>query len=277
MLILDFDGTVTDAEIEGAPFRSGYLEDISTLTDLRLDFVLELAEKFEAEIRADPDNHGWVYDGKIVAPATVDPYLRIMPVARRIFDKAGVFASDADRSRLLDGILYKYNYTKTEIAFREGAYELLCSLVDTPSWVVTNSHTEPVQNKIRALDDDRCSLDWWIPRVKGRAKKYVVDNEFEGIAESIRLPGLSRPVLLRRPAYVQTIESLLAESGETWDNLWVFGDIFELDLAVPLAKGAQVGLVVNDFTPPYERAFVFDHPRGHVVESLSQVASLVGK
>ena len=56
---------------------------------------------------------GWVFGGQIVAPASVDPYLRIMPVARRIFDACGVFSDLADRDRLLDDVLYKYNYAKS--------------------------------------------------------------------------------------------------------------------------------------------------------------------
>ena len=67
------------------------------------------AEGFEAEVAADPQAYGWLFHGHIVAPATVDPYLRIMPVARKIFDHYGAFQSEADRTRLLDGILYKYN------------------------------------------------------------------------------------------------------------------------------------------------------------------------
>lgn len=276
MLILDFDGTVTDAETEGAPFRDGYLEDLAILTDQPLERIRELAEGFEADVRADPDAHGWIYDGHIVAPAAVDPYLRIMPVARSIFDQVGAFANDADRSRLLDGILYKYNYTKTGIAFRDGAFELLSNLIGSESWIVTNSHTEPVQDKIRTLDIERGMLDWWVPRVRGRARKYMVDTEYDAIDEHLEVPGLTRPVLLRRPQYVETIADLLEESGETWDDLWVFGDIFELDLAVPLALGARVGLVVNEFTPAYERDFVAAHPRGHVIESLAQIGELVG-
>ena len=31
VLVLDFDGTMTDAEAEGRPFRDGYLEDLCTL------------------------------------------------------------------------------------------------------------------------------------------------------------------------------------------------------------------------------------------------------
>jgi hypothetical protein len=276
MLILDFDGTVTDAEKEGAPFRDGYLEDIAILAGRPIEEVRQLAERFEAEVRADPDNHGWIYDGAIVAPATVDPYLRIMPVARRIFDEVGVFADDGDRSRLLDGILYKYNYQKTNVAFREGAFELLSTLVGTPSYVVTNSHTEPVRNKIRSLDRERGMLDWWVPRVRGRARKYVVEPSYSHVDERLDLPGLSRPVLLRRPHYCSVIEELLEEEGHHWSDLLVVGDIFELDLALPLAKGASVALMVNDFTPAYERDYVEGHPRGQLIASLSEIAALVG-
>ena len=82
MLILDFDGTLTDAEQEGAPFRAGYLGDIAVLTGTSVEDVETMAQAFEAEVAADPDRYGWIYNGRIVAPASVDPYLRIMPVAR---------------------------------------------------------------------------------------------------------------------------------------------------------------------------------------------------
>lgn len=275
MLILDFDGTVTDAEAEGAPFREGYLEDLSILTGEPIAAVRIVAEEIEATVQADPNAHGWIYADRIVAPATVDPYLRVMPVARAVFDRFGVFPGADDRRRLLDGILYKYNYQKTNIAFRPGAYELLHGLVGTDSYVVTNSHTDPVQAKIRTLGDGGESLDWWLPRVRGSAQKYAVDDQFDAVDAEMELPGLSRPVLLRRRLYHDAVASLLAASGASWADLLVVGDIFELDLAMPLAMGARVGLVVNEFTPEYERAFVETHPRGTVLRSLQDVLPLV--
>lgn len=275
MLILDFDGTVTDAEAEGTPFREGYLEDLSILTGEPVDAVRVVAEEIEAVVQADPNAHGWIYDGHIVAPATVDPYLRVMPVARAVFDRFGVFPGADDRRRLLDGILYKYNYQKTNIAFRPGAYELLRALVGTDSYVVTNSHTDPVSAKIRSLGERGESLEWWLPRVRGSAKKYAVDDRFDGVDATLELPGLSRPVLLRRRLYHDVLAGLLADAGAGWADLLVVGDIFELDLALPLAMGARVGLVVNEFTPEYERAYVEAHPRGAVLRSLDQVLPLV--
>lgn len=274
MLVLDFDGTVTDAEAEGKPFRTGYLEDLAALTGRSLDEISSAAARIEADIQAAPDRYGWEYGGKIVAPAMVDPYLRIMPVARQLFDEYGVFRDPVDRTRLLDNILYKYNYQKTDIVFRPGAAELFAALRDRPVWVVTNSHTEPVRKKIRTLGP--CGeLDWLLDRVRGRAQKYVVDEDFDEVPSSMSLPGLARPVLLRRRRYYEVLAELLDREDRTFADLLVIGDIFELDLALPLVLGARVGLVVNPFTPRYERDFLQAHERGHILHSLSEVVSLL--
>jgi phosphoglycolate phosphatase-like HAD superfamily hydrolase len=269
LIVLDFDGTMTDAEQEGAPFRDGYLEDVAVLCGRPPEEVRALAARFEAEVARDPDAHGWLFHGHIVAPAIVDPYLRIMPVARKIFDACGAFASEADRTRLLDGILYKYNYQKTRIAFRQGAREALEALRGTSTYIVTNSHTEAVRHKVSQL-----GAEWLVERVHGRARKYEVDPTFDAVPERLELAGLSRPVLLRRRAYYEVLERLLAEAGASWSELLVVGDIFELDLSLPLALGARVGLVVNDFTPAYERAYVEAHPRGRLLTSLAQLPEL---
>ena len=279
LIVLDFDGTMTDAEAEGVPFREGYLEDVAALCGADVDEVRGLADGFEAHVRARVGEYGWIFGGRIVAPATVDPYLRIMPVARMVFDHYGRFRDPQDRDNMLDAILYKYNYPKTRTVFRPGARELLASLEGSATYVVTNSHTKPVQGKIRALGDDGaggCALDWLVERVHGRARKYHVDEDFDAVPASIELPGLSRPVLLRRRLYHEALSALLAAEGVGWPELTVVGDIFELDLCLPLAMGAQVILMAGPFTPGYERDYLNAHPRAAVVESLGEVKGLLG-
>jgi hypothetical protein len=51
----------------------------------------------------------------------------------------------------------------------------------------------------------------------------------------------------------------------------VVGDIFELDLAMPLAMGARIGLVTGPRTPPYEVDYVTAHPRGRVLATIGEV------
>ena len=279
LIVFDFDGTLTDAEEEGRPFRDGYLEDIAVLCDVSLDEVAALAVDAEAEVAANPQAHGWVFGGRIVAPATVDPYLRMMPVARMIFDHFGRFPQASDRDRLLDGILYKYNYPKTRTAFREGARELL---LRTPAetYVVTNSHTVPVQEKIQqlsAMGEDVDALSWLVPRVHGRAKKYVLDADFDAVPQELRVPNLERPILLRRRLYHEVLSALLETTGARWSDLTVVGDIFELDLALPLAMGATVGLVVNQHTPQYEIDYLDGHASGRTLRTLAEVGEWLAR
>ncbi|MGH9887329.1 MAG: HAD hydrolase-like protein, partial [bacterium] len=155
--------------------------------------------------------------------------------------------------------------------FRPGAAEALRGLRGTPTWIVTNSDTATVAEKLAALDRESPGVAWLTTRVRGHARKFDVDDGWAGAPESLAVPGLDRPVLLRRRHYHAILEAVLEEAGAGIADLIVIGDIFELDLAMPLALGARVGLVASSHTPAYERAFVAGHARGHVIEDLREV------
>jgi hypothetical protein len=215
--------------------------------------------------------------GRAVAPATVDPYLRMVPIANRILDRYEVLASPVDRGRLLGSILYKYNYAKTlgRPVFRPGAGGVLAELADKQTFVVTNSDTHAVASKIAALDREMPGVIALTSRVRGQARKFDIDDTWTGVDAEMQLRGLDRPVLLRRRMYHDILKAVLDDAGATFADLIVVGDIFELDLAMPLALGARVGLVVSSHTPAYERAFVGEHPRGRLIEHLSEIPSLL--
>ncbi|HUS31479.1 MAG TPA: hypothetical protein VMZ53_23400 [Kofleriaceae bacterium] len=272
-LVLDFDGTMTDAEAEGRPFRDGYLEDLALLTGASLLDVTKIADEVEDELAAAPASHAFLWMGRPVAPATVDPYLRMVPVAHRILDRYKAIPSHEDRGRLLGSVLYKYNYAKTlgHPVFRAGAGDMLRKLGGTPTWIVTNSDTHAVAGKVAALDREAPGVAWLTSRVRGFARKFDVDDAWTGAASELAIPGLDRAVLLRRRAYFEILADVVKEAGSTFDELVVVGDIFELDLALPLSLGARVGLVTSSRTPDYERAFVTAHPRAALIDDLSQI------
>lgn len=276
VLIFDFDGTMTNAEEEGKPYRHGYLEDLALICDLNLTTIIEWAAEFDEIVSENQDKFGWKFNGSIVAPASVDPYLRIMPTARLILERAQVLPDTNVRDRILDRILYKYNYTKTQTVFRPHAAELISKLDGSDefmTYVVTNSHTEPVQNKLRLLqkENPEAFIDWLVPKVYGSAKKYIIDQEAP-LPEFINIPNLNRKILLKRGHYHSVITQLLQIEGLGWSDVIVIGDIFELDLCLPLAMGAEVGLVLSEFTPEYERQYLETHPKGHTFASLEAVS-----
>jgi hypothetical protein len=274
VIVLDFDGTMTDAEAEGQPFRAGYLDDLCVLVGRAPGDreVLALADAVEAEIARAPGAHPFVWKGRAVAPATVDPYLRIVPVAHRILDHFGVLRDATDRGRLLGGVLYKHNYERTigHPVFRAGAAEVLRALASARAWIVTNSDTHAVAGKIAAVGGG-----WPTARVRGHARKFEIDDAWTEVATELAVPGLERPVLLRRRAYGEILRAIAGEADVAMADVVVVGDIFELDLALPLALGARVGLVASPHTPEYERAFVAAHPRGRIVEAIEEILALV--
>jgi hypothetical protein len=278
VLVLDFDGTMTDAEREGEPFIRGYLDDLATLAGARDDAprarLDAIAALIDAAMLAAPAEHGYPWNGRLVAPASVDPYLRMVPVANAILDEFGAFVAPVDRARLHQ-LLFRYNYDKTRArpCFRDGAFELLAGLAGTETFVVTNSDTEAVRDKIATLDGGRGALAWLVPRVHGYAQKFEVDDAWDGGPADLHLPGLERPVLTRRRRYHDRLRALVDGAGATWAELTVIGDIFELDLAMPMALGARVGLAANGRTPAYERDFVAGSARGRVIERLDEVAA----
>ncbi|MEZ4358967.1 MAG: hypothetical protein R3B48_02225 [Kofleriaceae bacterium] len=277
-LVLDFDGTMTDAEAEGGPFREGYLEDLCAMVGRRGDDeeIHAIAREVEQELAEAPEAHPFLWMGEAVAPATVDPYLRMVPIANRVFDRFGAVPSAQDRGRLFGTILYKYNYAKTlgRPVFREGAGACLKRLVDRAVYVVTNSDPHAVASKIATLDREHPGVGKLTGRVHGFARKFDLDPAWDGVAAELALPGLLRPVLLRRRHYYELLAKVLQDAGSSFAELTVVGDIFELDLALPLALGARVGLVRGPRTPRYELDFVAQHPRASVIEDLSTIEGL---
>jgi hypothetical protein len=275
LLVLDFDGTMTDAEAEGAPFRAGYLDDLCMLVGRPAGDpeIHAIADAVEAELAAAPASHPFLWMGRAVAPATVDPYLRMVPIAHRVLDRFEAIPSPLDRGRLLGGVLYKYNYGKTlgRPVFRANAGHALSQVADKPTWIVTNSDTHHVAGKVTALAKEHPGVESLAARVRGMARKFDVTDAWDGVAAELPLPGLDRPVLLRRHAYHDILAALLQDHGSTWSDLVVVGDIFELDLAMPLALGARVGLVASSRTPAYERAYVESHPRARIINDLAEI------
>jgi hypothetical protein len=261
---------MTDAEAEGGPFRAGYLDDLCVLVGRAPgdSEVLALADELEADISRAPNAHPFEWEGRAVAPASVDPYLRMVPVANRILDRFGAIPDATDRGRLLGGVLYRHNYERTLGApvFRAGARDVLRALAAAPAWIVTNSDTAAVARKVKD--------EWPSTRVRGFARKFEIDDAWTDVPAELAVPGLERPVLLRRRAYGEILRAIVAAERATPSELIVVGDIFELDLALPLALGARVGLVAGARTPSYERAFVSGHPRGHVVDDVAEIPRL---
>lgn len=249
LVVLDFDGTLTDVEREGAGFEVAYRREFNALVGRDVSHVWD-AEA--ARVLQDPEA-GWTVNGAVVAPANCDPYIRCTCVAYSVCDRLGVLRHVDVRGELLS-VLYGYCYRQfPEPHFRPDAKAVLEQLVRTGAHVVivTNSDANVVNGKLAKLGVT--GVD-----VVGNAKKYIViedghdDPAFLGLSD-VRMPGLKRALKVRRPFYFKALKWLWDNTPASPASTLVCGDIFELDLLVPLALGARGHLVLRSTVLPYER------------------------
>jgi FMN phosphatase YigB (HAD superfamily) len=270
LLILDFDGTFTDAHAEAEPFLASFKADLYDLVGR--DASSEW-EKSAAELRRNPAEYGWRIGGRISAPAIADPYLSASAIAQCVMDEFGVLKNDETRSAILQ-TLYRKNYALTASVPRHDARTVLEDVLarDMTVMVITNSHTETVQKKVDGLalaGAERL-------RVIGDARKFVLDDDprdprFDAL-EELDLPGLdARNVITKRGHYYDLLSEIWAETNTAPESTLVCGDIFELDLALPLSLGCRVHLVHRSETPSYEISFVEAHELGSASAELSGV------
>jgi FMN phosphatase YigB (HAD superfamily) len=285
LVVCDFDGMLTDVEFEAVPCVDYQIELAAKLLGQPPMDVMARASEITRDLINDPGRTDWMYaDAKgiprAVAPAMVDPLLRVKPVIEKLL--AG-YELHKEFMQNLSQLLYELGYPKCEIRFRPHARHLLEAVARSADLsIITNSGTEAVSAKLgylfaprthEAVDDFNpfALVDAFRDRVQGGAKKYFTDPDFDLVPEELEVPGHHRPVLLRRPRYFDALETARDKTGvSSWEDVTVIGDIFELDLALPLALGARVGLTVGPYTPPYEIEFLKNHPRGAVLSDLKE-------
>jgi hypothetical protein len=217
--------------------------------------------------------YGWEYEGHIVAPSHADPYIFTTTVAQLLLDELGW--AIGPRTDLLQA-LYRENYPKSRTVFRHDAQRVVEAVLASgvPVFVVTNSQTEHVKAKLRELAPE--GLEHL--SVRGDARKFVVAEPeraavgwrelWAEVPAEMRIPGLSRPIHLRRGHYFDILTRIWDETHTRPEATLVCGDIFELDLALPARLGARIHLVARPQTPEHERRAARTTPGGSVSQEL---------
>lgn len=263
LVILDFDGTLTDLTREGPMFQYEYLKNLTRIMALQIDAgrLEELAREFEKKIRAHPEQYGWIYNGKIVGPAA-DPYILMSVIAEMILDHYKVASDPKARMEILRDVFRKsYTAIADRSFFKKDAWlvlETLCRLQELGRvvvYVITNSETDVVKTKLSALEawhGKNSSLAGLTQSVIGHAQKQVLGDQPAQIPECAQIAGLARQVYLRRTIYFSVVDELRMRHKVEWKNVLVFGDNYEVDLMMLGFLGAAVHLVANPFTSAHE-------------------------
>ena len=262
LFIFDFDGTLTDSDVEQPTFLEFCAAELAVETRLWVHDISTIMDSTLSEMIEHPENYPWIFAGQAVSSAIGDPYLRFIWQASGVLDVANCYKDQDRRDRFLHLLLT--SHAPRIRTFRDGAKKLLsrCS----KCCVVSNcSQSVIVENLV--------NLFWSSPspKVVGSANKHHIDPKFTLVPESLQINGFPRPVLLRRAEYYRILDEIRTAQDYEWSRTTVVGNDFEQDLALPAHLGANIILVKNALTPRWEIEHVAQFDRGRVIQSLGQV------
>ena len=267
LVVLDFDGTLTDVDQEAGSAVDGWRVDIGNELGLSTSEIERKWSEAQARIEAEPAKYGWLMGSRVVAPAYADPLVMARTISDLLFDEAGAYMNRPEREDILQNRFFNGNYGKMGTVFKEGANDFLRGLRDKFAvCIVTNSGTSGVEKKVAQLPTDHSAIP-----IHGDAKKYVLDLSWKDVPESVEREGYGRSLFLQRQKYGAVLSDLMATRGLRPEQVTVVGDIYELDLLLPEYQGMNIVLTPRTSTPVFEISAVRTSPQGYAVKSLGEV------
>lgn len=251
-VVLDFDGTCTQIPLVYKDYLERY----------RLKFVEVVESLSESEwkeaqtivCQVSP-KAGWMVGGCPAAPAAADPYILADESAKFVLRRRG-------KKNVPLPPLNASVYSATPAPWRNEALSTFLRLIERGVRLhfISNSSTTMIQERLSQLFGGNNSLPDAIS-VQSDAGKFRIcelawdENillPLEAQARFLALPatygdlsmqGLERPIYLRRGAYFEAIYRALRGNLDVLNSTVFCGDIWEMDLAMPYALGANVHFV----------------------------------
>ena len=273
--IFDFDGFITNENLEARPFVEKFLELYEKESGLSYNDLNILLEPVMMKVISDPLS-GWNVNGKIVAPAISSEYvfytvtfqeLYAQAMQRNIPNEAIPAVLKVDDNKLSE--IYLESYKSSATVLRDGAKDFLNKHIDAV--IVTNSNPTKVNEKLRTIGLGDGKI-----RLIGNAKKYVITDNVPGVPVSCSFPSLARPIHLWRGHYKKILDEICqGERGTTC------GDVWELDNSLPSALGYRTITLDNAIDDevigmtPYEKKRVPKLNLSYVVKNLEEADKIL--
>ena len=236
-IAIDFDGTLTDSVKGFEEYRGAYLTTLAPKIGMT-------TEGIEDSLSAASRIGGHDYS---------NPYRQMFTSISTMFRELKI----QDKSVLRH--IQEAVYPQMHPHFKEDAKDFLDEIqTKNAIKIVTNSNGGHVKEKLNIL------LPGNTIAVIGDAQKHVVDDAWEDVKATFHPRGFPEPVRLRRKHYHDHL--LNAGNPEA-----VIGDTYELDLALPEAKGIHTIFVASSFTPQWELDHYERHPNGRKAATLTEI------
>jgi hypothetical protein len=258
-IVLDFDGTCTQIP----PIFEAYLDlYCKGLNESGLNVTLSEWLEAQATVRQHSPKAGWTLAGCPSAPAAADPYILADEAARLILRRRGT-------TTLVPPNIHSRAYDAALAPWREEALDTFSRLMQhgVQLHFVSNSSTTFITRRLRDLFGDEnlvttkisvqsdagkfriCELNWDDQAAVSVEAKRRFQTLPVAYGEKL-LTETERPIYLRRGAYFEAINRVLAGDLDALTKTVFCGDTWEMDLAMPYELGAKVHLLAR--AAPFE-------------------------
>ena len=277
-LISDFDGIWTNQDIEAKYVWNYILDSVSDLTGMMKTDADKFFSKCKTEMDKRPYEYGWILNGKVSAYYKEDPF----GDNNAIFDfiNREISADDEFKNSLTtvkNSILKKHSSLAdfSQVCFmnstKQFKVEGKLNPIETTKYIVDKLNSDGVEiivasnsktEKIKYLfskagidvTDETASQRNGV-HARGDARKFVIDNDYNELPEYLTVTEKFK-VALRRSSY----HKILSEEKPDF----VIGDVFSLDIALPLYlrlndksfENLKVIQRVQPYTPDWVKDFL---------------------
>jgi hypothetical protein len=253
-VVLDFDGTCTQIPKVWENYLELYFKGL-----VEAGFKITSNEWQDActAVQTHSPHAGWTVAGCPGAPAAADPYILADEAARLILRRRG-------DNTLLSSEVHAKAYGAAPAPWRKEALDTFSHLIGRGFRLhfVSNSSTIVITERLQELLTNHTSLADKISVESDAGKFRICELDWDDKTSSLSLEAraqfgalpiawergdgitsIGRPVYLRRGAYFDAISRVLGGDFTLLPNTLFCGDIWEMDLAMPHALGANVHLI----------------------------------
>lgn len=279
-VVFDFDGTCTQIPAVYENYLEQYLANFSKTVSA---VSTQDWDRAKDAVRINSPKAGWNLGGCPAAPAAADPYILADESIRWVL--RGRNEPLTEQAGKITGL----TYTANPAPWRPEARTVFETLLKKNIGIhfVSNSGTAMIHGRLQELwagdtlppqitvqsDAGKfriCELPWDTDSIPAGVKSI-----FEAVPATYDKVNPGRPVYLRRGSYFAAICNVFNNDVSKLKSTVFCGDIWEMDLALPHALGANVHLVTRASpfdTYPYElEAMSQSGSRGKVSQDLSGI------
>ncbi len=292
--LIDFDGTLTEEELQAAELIGIALEMLAKILDCQPAELETVYRQIKTQVLTSPHLYPWKINDLPACYAYEGAYLLNTVILQQIIQTDSRFlaavtakypAGKIDSITQCVNLLFHEGSLNVKPHFLPGARDFLLALLERPELeptIFTNSETRKIAKNLKLLAIGEKGTNHPYPHeigILGDTRQYFMDSSWPQTFEhplhgSIQILPIDNlfQVELRRPIYYAALKKI---KGQGYRDIVVIADGFSLAGALPLTMGHHFILLKTAYSPDWAESYVASHSHGKVAPNLDAVLEAI--